>query len=345
MCGPAAGECRAAAAGRGRVWVRASTTSAAEWDAFAQRCGASFRCSYRGAAAWQWEANGWHRLLRLELFDGPGAAGRKVGQCAVGLGRRRHAFADGLQLLPVHGDLWADGLSAVVAHVGPGDYVYGSEWSLEPPRQFTLDLLAGVTVGHVRPACLQVIDFARWDTWESYATAVSANVRRNVRRAAEDVAGLAVVDGVGPKTGRLYLNALALRRAMFRRKGVARPIIPSAARSVGRLLSMRTHTRVSYLLRGGRLASYYVGIHYGGTFCYLEGASAADAGGAGWYLLMATIRRAYEQSGGRGRFVMGSDNDPGPGDDAWEGLRRSRRQCRAEAVPTSVVEFTYADAS
>ena len=322
------------------VHVRPTTATAAAWDGFAQDCHASFRCGHRGTRAWQAE---WpHRLHRLDLFAAGPDGERKVGQCAVGVGRRRRTFADGVQLLPDHAALWPPAVAAVLDHLGPGTYQYGSEWSLEPPRQDGLAGVPGVAVTGVRPTDVDVIDFARWPTLAAYRRAVSENVRRNVKRATAAHPGAVVVDGPGWIGARRYLRAVALRRAMYRRKGVRRSTAGMVARSVARGLGTGPFARSAYLVDGGTLLASYGGVDFGPLACYLEGASRPDNQGASWALLMAIIERAYDRTGGTGRFVMGSDDGTQAGTPAWEGLRRSRRQCCANPVPTSVVRFTYA---
>ena len=320
------------------VRARPSRATAAEWDAFAQRCGASFRGSWRGAWAWQFEAHWWFRLRRFDLVD---AEGRKAGQCAVGVGRRWRVFADGVQLLGDDGELWPMAMAAVLRQLGRGRYVYGSEWSVEPPRQDALLTLIGVAVNEVRPTGVDVIDFRRWPTVEQYRRGVSENVRRNSNKAARAYPDLAVVDVAGAAAWRAYAAAAVLRRDLFRRKHVARGTVGMVARSAARIASLRRYTRLTTLTAGGRLLSYHVGVNFGPLACYLEGATAADADGAAWHLLLRMIERAFAATGGQGRFVMGSDDGSQDGVAAWEGLRRSRRQCCAERVETSVVRFRY----
>ncbi len=324
------------------VVARRSSAPATEWDGFAQRCQASFRCSHRGSRAWQFAHHFFHRMCRLDLCVDGTRGPIKVGQCAVGIGRRRSVFSDGLHLLPEHAHLWSSAMSAALARLGPATYLYGSPWSLEVPRETALSRLAGVRVDGVESTTVDAIDFSRWATFDGYRRAVSENVRRNAKKAAVNYPGLVIVEGGGGIGGaRRYLASVGLRRAMFRRKGLDRSTLLMAIRSAARLWSVGRHGRLAYLTDGGELLAFHMGIGFGRDWSYLEGAARPDAVGVSWNLHMRLAERVYEQSGGRGRFVMGSDDGSQSGE-AWDGLRRSRLQCCATPFPTSVVTFTYA---
>ena len=325
------------ATGPDTLTVRPSAASALDWDAFARRCAASFRSSYHAARAWQFEYHWRFRLRRLDVFYGDA----KVGQCAVGVGKRVSVFSDGVQLLPGHAHRWADAAAAVLRRLGSATYVYGSEWSLEPPRESALTTLAGVAVDDVSPTSVQVIDFRRWPTFDAYRRATSTNVRRNVKKAEKAYPSLtlSVRPGVGHPVA--FARSVMLRRALFQRKGVDRSTAGMLLRSAARLASLRRYSHTAYLDADGTLLSSYVGITFGELHAYLEGASDPNGKGASWYLLMAMIERAFVESNGQGRLLMGSDDGTQAGVDAWEGLRRSREQACAEPFPTSVVRFRY----
>ena len=329
-----------------RLRVVPSVAPAAAWDDFAQRCRASFRSSYRGGRAWQLEHHGLHRLRRLEVRRATDRGDEQVGQCAVGIGRRDRVFGDALQLLPGHGPLWPAAMAAVLDHLGPGSYVYGSHWSLEPPRESALAGTPGVAVGRVEATAVDAIEFARWPTWADYLRDVSGNVRRNLKRAAATRPELRLVDAAaGWAKYRHYAAAVRLRRALFDRKGVGRSTANMLVRSAVRLFWMRDYTRMAYLLAGDTVVASHVGIGFGPNVYYLEGAAAPRPPGLGWHLLMSRIELAYRQTNGTGTFVLGSDDGTQAGTPAWEGLRRSRRQCCATPTPTSVVRFTFAGAT
>ena len=334
MCGGSAED--------GRIEVSPTTAAAATWDAFAQRCGASFRCAHRATRGWQFERHVLHKLHRLDLFATVGSTRVKIGQCAVGVGRRVGLFCDALQLLPDHADRWPRAMAAVLDRLGPGRYVYGSDWSLERPRELDLAALPGVAVERVEPTAVSVIDFARWPSIDDYRRAVSTNVRRNVRRAERVYADLRVLEPVRLADVRRHLASLAIRRQMYRRKGVSRSTLAMAARSLARAGSTVPFGHAAHLTTdaGRRLLATHVGITFGPHEYYLEGAGRPHDDGASWLLLTTMIERAYARTGGRGTFVMGPDDGTRTGP-AWDGLRRSRAQCAATAVPTSTVTFAF----
>ena len=325
------------------VYARDSEASAGAWDRFAQRCGASFRCAYAAGVAWQFESHWAFRLRRLDLVrqtpDGP----LKIGQCAVGIGRSRRVFADGLQLLAEYRSLWPSAIKAVLRHLGTGTYTYGSEWSVEQPRDHALTSLDGVTVDDVRPTHVDVIDLNRWANFDAYRMSTSSNVRRNVKKAEKSYPGLRIAENDGLMRADQFLQSVRMRRSLFRRKGIAKSGVGMAVRSFARLMALQKYNHSAMLFDGRELLAAYTGVKFGRHFSYLEGASADDSRGASWYLLMAMIERAFDATGGKGLFVMGSDDGTQAGDPAWEGLRRSRRQACATAIPTAVVTFRYAD--
>ena len=312
------------------------TRDLAGWDAFAGQCEASFRCARRAAHGWQFEHHLIHRLHHLDLWLTTTDGRRQVGQCAVGVGRRRRVFADALQLLPEDGHRWAAAMAAVLGRLSSGTYVYGSDWNPEPPRQADLALIPGVTVTAVQPTDLAIVDLTRWATADDYLQSVSTNARRNARKAAHHWPGLAVGPPAG---GRDTWTALRLRRAMYRRKGVGRSVLAMVARSAARTLCTRGYARPIHATAGRAVLATHVGIEFGRRWYYLEGASAADDHGAAWHLMLAVIGRAHAD--GCESFVMGSDDGSQAGSPHWEGLRRSRQQCGATYVPTSTVVFDY----
>ena len=324
------------------VRVERCTVTAAAWDDFAHAASASFRCGYHASRAWQYEHHLWFRMRRLDvLLRDAGGRETKIGQVGVGVGRSISAFGDALQLLPEHADRWEAAMSAVLRHLGDGAYVYGSDWCLAPPREQQLARVPGVTIDAIAPTAVQVIDFARWPTFDAYRMAVSSNVRRNVKKAQRSYPSLTLNVRPGWQGVAHFFRGLSLRRDLFRRKGVRRSTLGMAARSAARMASLSRYTETAQLDAGDATIASYVGVNFGDVHNYLEGAGDDAGRGGSWFLLMAMIERAYVATGGRGRFVMGSDDGAQDGVAAWEGLKRSRRQCCAEPVPTSVVRLTY----
>ena len=82
-----------------RVDVVPTTATRDQWDEFAQECGSSFWSARRGHRMWQWKFHARYRTRLLDiLLVTRGGERYKVGQCAVGIGRRFRVFSDGLQL-------------------------------------------------------------------------------------------------------------------------------------------------------------------------------------------------------------------------------------------------------
>jgi hypothetical protein len=308
-----------------------------EWDGFAQRCGASFRCSYDALAVWQRSGGVLFRLRLVEIFQGPER--RKIAQCGVAVRMRHRAIIDGLQILPAEELLWGAAMRAVLAELGAGRYSYGSQWSIEPPRQGALAALPGVTIDRALPVTVQVVDFRHWDTWDSYARQMSANARRNAQRALRTHPDLAIGVHTGWATLRDMPGILRLHRGTTRRKGIGTSTIRMLVRLLVRTFSLHRHA-VSALISlpsQGCLAAFS-GVEFGQNTYYLTGGSRPDNGGAAWQLLIAMLRRTHERTGGQGKFLMGPVQEDRPG---WSDLLRSRQQCRVTEFPTSLISFSY----
>ena len=323
------------------IRVERSREAAPSWDRFAQRCGASFRCAYHATRAWQLETHLLFALRRYDILMVADGIPVKIGQFAVGFGRRRRVFGDGLQLLPEHGSSWTPIMRRVLSHLGPGHYLYGSDWSLEAPRQAALETMASVQVRHVRSGFLFAVDFSRWQDWDAYYAALSGNVRRNVRKASGAFADLRT----SHRSDRAVLLDLSgvyrLRRAMFKRKAIEGAGARMVVRSLARSLTLLRYAHSARLTDGRTLLSAFCGMQFGALAYHLESASVEACGGAAWHLLTSMLLRAHQRSGGQGLFVMGPDHHDQDGAKTWEGLRRQRLQCRATPFPSSVVTFSF----
>jgi hypothetical protein len=316
-------------------------SSALEWDAFAQSCDASFRCSHPATRLWQVERHLAFRLLRLDINLPVGGDLVKIGQCAIGKGRKLNVFSDSLQVLPEYRHLWPAAMRAVLVAGGEGTYHYGSDWNLEPCRADFLRALDGVTVEDVHPVDVVAIDFSRWATWEAYYKAVSQNARRNSEKVHRHYADLSVQRRHGVDAFRDIVPLQLLRRKLFERKSVSSSLAGLVARSGYRLAATTAYSHSGRLKDGRRVLARNLCIDFGRSTFYMEAAAAECSGGESTYLLRATIQEAYARSRGRGTFVMGPDDHKLDGDPQWEGLRRSRDQWRATARPTSMIRFTY----
>ncbi len=105
---------------------------------------------------------------------------------------------------------------------------------------------------------------------------------------------------------------------------------------------MHKYAITAVAIISGSVVATFSGIEFGQNTYYLTGGSEVNNGGAPWYLLLLLIRRTYDRTHGTGKFLMGTVQKSGPG---WDGLARSRKQCRVTDFPTSIVTFTYCAAS
>jgi hypothetical protein len=279
-----------------------------------------------------------HRLYRLEVFDVEGDRERKIAQCAIGVGRHWRVFADSLQIDPQDHARWAEVMTAVVEHCGPGRYVYGSEWSLEPSRELALLGVRDVSLLEVYRTNLQVVDFRDWPAWENYYRSLSKNVRRNVAKSEKASPSSPILTGGGLK---IALRLHAIRYATYRRKSLSKGFGMRVIRSLLRSAALKGFYEFA-IVRSHRITlAAYGGVRFGANTFFLEGGSAASNQGASWRLLTWVMERAWRDSEGQGVFVLGSDDGSQAGSKAWEGLARSRTACRAKPLPISIIRFSF----
>lgn len=308
-----------------------------DWDRFAAACGASFRCARRALSLWQFDHHLLHRVKRLELFARVEGERRKIGQCALGLGRRRRVFADSLQLLPEHRGLWGEAMQAVLRHLGPGEYHYGSQWNLEAPREEALGLLPGVRVLKVEAITLDVVEFRQWPSWESYFRAISNNAKRNAKRAQEQFEQIELQTRSGAAALRSWRSFHALKSMLAQRKKLGLSSAKSLLRFAMRTAALGGGNFTALLRCEGQPAAGFAGIDFGDNTYFLEAGSRDSNNGAAWHLLLSMLARAYARQP-RGCFVMGAQYARDARD---EGLAFSRRQVRVTLMPTSEVTFLY----
>jgi len=129
-----------------------------------------------------------------------------------------------------------------------------------------------------------------------------------------------------------------LHHGMASRKRITASLARILSRFLLRTVAMRKYAITAVAIADGQALAAFSGIEFGKNMYYLTGGSEADNGGAAWHLMLMVIRRAYDRTHGSGKFLMGIAQNGGPG---WEGLARSREQCRATDFPTSIVTFTY----
>ena len=284
---------------------------------------------------------GRYKVRLFEIFEGADAGERKIGQCAIAMGRKcKSIFLDRLQLLEPTNEVWMAAMQALLSLAGPGDYEYGWVLNLEPPRELQLAKIEGVSVAGLWPLIVQAVDFSRWLDWESYHRAISENSRRNAKVALRDMPNLQIDTKTGWRCLAAIPALIRLRSSTTLRKGLANSIPRSAASYAATILLCSRYMFTSIATNGRlRLSSFY-GARFGGNTYYLEGGSASKNGGAAWHLLLSILRDAYELNP-RGKIIMGYIDHSTHDDEASGGLLRSRAACRVTDYPTSVIDFRY----
>jgi hypothetical protein len=300
------------------------------------RCDASFRCAKGAIAAWQFDDHIPLRLRCFEIFSG--TSGDKVGQCAVTVGQKLSVFIDGLQLLPEYRALWTPAMAALLDELGSGRYRYGSQWSIEPPREQRLLGLQEIVIEVIQKITVQAVDFTRWGSWDEYFRQISANARRNAKRASAQNPTLCVRVRRGISTLIDTADLTRLQHVMASRKNLGKSRWNNIARFIFRTVAMQKYTITALVMVGGHAMAAYSGIEFGQNTYYLTGGSEANSGGAAWHLMLTMIRQAYDRTQGSGKFLMGSDQEGAQG---WANLAWSREQCRVTNFPTSIVTFMY----
>ena len=324
-----------------RVDVVPTTATRAQWDAFAQECGSSFWSARRGHRMWQWKFHARYRTRLLDILVTRGGERYKVGQCAVGIGRRFRVFSDGIQLRRGYETVWQAAMAGVLAELGPGRYVYGSFWSTEPPREAGLAGLHCVETVMSRPLAVEVVELGRWPCWEAYAKAVSKNIIRNIRKASAHTPGLAhsVRNGVR-SLGHIPL-LLPLRASMYARKSVWFSGTRAFGNYVLRLVSLRRYVATHVAWSGRTPVAAISTVSFGGNLYYTDGGSSRALPGGGWTLVMRVLEDHWRATP-TGRFMLGySDLVADFPEGQWVSPVRYRQDCRVSAIRTSIVVFDY----
>lgn len=315
--------------------ARASERNA--WDAFAQACGASFRCGYRASSGWQLDHHPFFRMRRYALWLQAPERREQIGQVALGIGPRARVFADGLQLRPQYAHRWREAMCAVLSAAGPGTYCYGSRWNLEPRRESECASIPGVRVERIQPITMYAVDFSRWSAWEHYARALSENARRNIKKAEKLCDALTIDIRRGSEMLQAARHLLQLRRDLYARKHIPFSMRKSALRLLLRAWALRDQAFIAVSRLDGAPVCAFGGIVFGDNTFFVDSGSIQEDRGTYWHLMSRMLRDAYERAP-HGRFVTGAHYEGSP---VSPGLEFFRHQCRAEGSPTSEFEFRY----
>ena len=267
---------------------------------------------------------------------------QKIGQCAVGVGKVNSVFLGELQLLSRYSSFWTSAMTALLGHLGPGHYSYGSVQSIEESREEDLKQISAVTIESVRPLEVHAVDFSRWPTWDDYWQAISSNSRRNARRAELLIPDLSIAIHQGHQAARDIPTLLSLRAAMYKRKGIAFGPWRAGLSGLGMILTFPQYVFTAVVSGQNRALGAIFGIEFGPHVYYANGGSRPDNAGAAWYLTLSMLRRTYERNPRTAKFIMGYVDYATHDQKISGGLLRFRQSCRVSAYPTSVVCFSYA---
>jgi hypothetical protein len=257
-----------------------------------------------------------------------------IGQCAVLQRRDAILFADRIHLIPEYDEYWSECLAALMEKIGPNTYHYGSLWNHERPRSFELDCVspagdAGGDIFH-----LDVVATRRWPDFATYLQSVSANVRRDYRKAL--LAGnLRIVCRRGWRAIALILPIIECRAAVKHKNGAKYRQSSSTAIEVLKLAVKITlfdrRSLVAIVQRGKRPLAAFVGFEFGDRLYFLTGGTKPNRDGAGAWLMMNIMKELFEQQGNR-ELVLGYCRGRASPENYDQGLLLYRRKLRAEAV-------------
>ena len=323
------------------VVVCDTTATPTEWNEFAGRCACSYRCLYHAAPTLYLTTSPLARALRFDIMLIECGRGEKIGQCSVVKGLGTYYVSDQIQLLPQHQSRWSDAMSSLLKRVGPGRYVYGSEWMLDPPREAQLEALEQVRVVDVARSYLEVIDFRAYPDWETYYKSVSRNAVRNCNAFRNEHRHSRVATADGRRILGLLHKTTKLKLSVLKTKSVIRFPLVAYVKTVLRTLCLLPALRSYLCLEKGRLVGFALCVSVGDAAFYLEGGSQKALRGAGWFVLLGAIRDAFVRSRGAGMFVMGPVRPETLEQAHWLGLRRSREQCRVVRRSVSTIRFQY----
>jgi len=248
-----------------------------------------------------------------------------------------------LIVLPEAGGLrWGEAMAAVLAHLGPGSYRYGHNWSLEASREADLFGLGGVTAGKVQPITVHAVENGQWASDAEWLGAISTNVKRNLKRAREGEPPVVTRWRHGRSALRNLHACAQMRAATMRRLGTSGSLAAELLRRGAAWLAGPAGLLVGIASAGTRNLATVVGYQVGPNFYYLLGGSVPDNNGASWTLLVEAITM-WRRQHPAGRFVLGY-LDASLDGVAREGLLRQRNSVRKSDFATALVSFSYSGA-
>src|SRR5258708_370947 len=262
----------------------------AEWDAFAKACGCSVKATRGHSAAWLLKNFIHYKLCLLEIFEQTGDGSRKIGQCAIGLCTDGASFfLDRIQLLPSDETKWAAAMRAILLETGSGEYEYGWELNLEPPRDDALAALPGVSIKSTTPLVVQAVDFSRWESWDAYYRDLRKGARQSAQFAVRDIPGLNFKTWSGRQSIFAIPALTRLKVSLSKRKNLTLRLMDLLTSYLGWTILCPRYTVTRLARDGNRVLAAYYGAEFGANFYYLEAASVQGNQGASWALLLSMI--------------------------------------------------------
>jgi hypothetical protein len=319
--------------------VNLRQVSPGDWDRDATRSGASMRSAHSHLVrlGMRFFLRGSARTFRIHLVND----GRPtpIGHYTILLRRGVKRFYDGLNLFPEYRDRWMQAMTEALRDAGEGCYEYGWQWNPEPPRDVQLASIPGVKVISSQPILVQGVDFSHWPRWESYYRAVSENARRNAKRAQKLHRDLALNVITGIATLGQVPCLVAMRAAMYRRKGLRFNSHRMFMGSVAGTLVCPSQAIIALAVGGGRVLAIQRNVEFGDVHYFIDGAASARPDGGAWFLQLGLLRRAYQKTP-NGKYLMGYVGS-GETDERAEGLLRSRRALRVTDWAASLIRFDW----
>lgn len=308
----------------------------ASWDDLALRAGSSYQLAYGRLSLWRIMLRvAGVRLRFLQLR----ADGTPIGLCVVSSKGLRHQVRERLLLLPEFEAHWSRAMRAVLAHIGPGSYVYGHSVSIASARHSDLEALSGVTLKYVSPYFVQAVDFSAFEDWDDYWKKLKGNIKRNFRRADEEFdLSLSVHTG---STILRRLPAYACVKVQQDRHFAAQIAALRDLRGLAVLaLGLGDNARLQCAMSQGRPLSWQYFVRFGNDDYYVAAATRRLQPSPAWWLTVRALQEAAAHSRD-GRVVLGPFYPEMHDGVTGNGLLQWRRFCQAQDFPSSIVRFEW----
>jgi hypothetical protein len=310
-----------------------------DWNVFAALCDGGYRSSFRFLHAThvlRWPRT---RIHLYEIHTKKGGQTIKIAQAAIRKTGNTFFFEDKLQILPGHEVDWCAIMTVLIGKIGPGDYCYGSLLNLEPSRHSDIATLPGVVINNCREIVVQYVDFAKWDSWEAYHSAISTNSKRNAKRAQTENAGIGFREARGLATLKGMGYLLKSREEMYSSKVIQFEKVRAALSYLGRIIGSGDQAFSAFITANSGYLASMSGVVFDNKTYYLDGGRRMAPRGASWFLMIEMLRTCYQRCA-KGKFIMGYVDYALHDDNIGGGLLRSRQSCRTTDQPTSVVTFS-----